>query len=305
MSQLAVETWMLSKEYRGHAAVSGVSLRVPRGSVFALLGPNGSGKSTLLKMIIGVTPPSAGGGLCLGYDLLVKGLQIRERTGYLGEEPRYYGYMTVRQILSFSKGFYPQWDDALVERAVAQFELPLKAKVHELSQGMKNQLGLITALAPRPELLVLDEPTTGFDPVKRRFFFTLLIEEAVSCSATVLIASHQLDEVERVADQVALIKQGRLLKTCSMDALLSGEKEIRVVFQKEPPPALLQTRGIGRVRREGQAYLISVTENLEGIWEACAAWPHYALETVGTGLEEIFLRYMEGGSDHDPSDPLK
>ena len=150
-SSLAVETWSLSKEYRDSAVLSDINLTVPRGSIMALLGRNGSGKSTLLKMIIGVTAPSSGGGLCLGFDILTKGLQIRERTGYLGEEPRYYGYMTVQQLLAFCRGFYQQWDEDLVKRALQLFELPPAVKVHELSKGMKNQLGLIAALAPRPD----------------------------------------------------------------------------------------------------------------------------------------------------------
>ena len=302
-TSLAVETWSLCKEFGGRAVLSDINLAVPRGSVLALLGRNGSGKSTLLKMIIGVTAPSSGGGLCLGFDILTKGLQIRERTGYLGEEPRLYGYMTVQQLLAFCRGFYPQWDEDLVKRALRLFELPPAAKVRELSRGMKNQLGLIAALAPRPELVILDEPTTGFDPVARRHFFTLLIDEAVSRGASVLMASHQLEEVERVADRVALLKEGRIIKTCAVDDLIAGEKQIRVVFQKEPPPGLFQTPGISGVRREGRAYIISVSANLEGIWQACAAWPHFALETVGPGLEDIFLRYVEGGSEHDPSGP--
>jgi ABC-2 type transport system ATP-binding protein len=291
---LAVETWSLSKNFGGARVLHEISLAVPRGSVFALLGPNGSGKSTLLKLLIGLQSPSAGGGLCLGLDILTRAEEIREKAGYLSEEPRFYGYMTVRQLLRFTGGFYLRWDRELVERCLEQFALPPRAKVHELSQGMKNQLGLILALAPRPELLILDEPTTGFDPIKRRLFFSIIMQEVAARGVTVLMTSHHLDEVERSADHVALLRGGRLIHTGPMDALRGGTKEIRAVFQKDPPPELFEQPGVSRVEREGKgrAYRIFVTANLEEIWQACASQPHYALESIGPDLEEIFMRFI-------------
>jgi ABC-2 type transport system ATP-binding protein len=296
---LAVETWSLSKERGGARILHEIDLAVPRGSVFALLGPNGAGKSTLLKLLTGLQTPTTGGGLCLGLDILTRGEQIREKTGYLSEAPRFYGYMTVRQLLRFNAGFYAEWDGPLVERCLEQFELPPGAKVHELSQGMKNQLGLILALAPRPELLILDEPTTGFDPVKRRLFFGMIMQEVASRGVTVLMTSHHFDEVERAADQVALIRGGRIVHTGAMEALRGEVKEIRAVFQKEPPPELFEQPGIRQVRRDGRAYRITVSGNLEEIWQACAAVPHYALELVGSSLEEIFLQHIGGGKEND------
>lgn len=297
---LALETWSLSKEFGGTVVLDRVDLAVERGSIFALLGPNGAGKSTLLKLILGLQTPSSGGGLCLGLDIAARGLQIREKTGYLSEEPRFYGYMTVEQLLRFCRGFYPGWDNSFAARSLEQFELPAKSKVHELSRGMKSQLGLVLALAPRPEMLILDEPTAGFDPVKRRLFFSLVLEEVAARGLTVLMTSHHFDEVERVADHVALIRRGRIVHAGAIESLKKQEQEIRVVFQKEPPPELFRLPGIRRVTRDGRAYRISVSGDLEEIWQACAAQPHYALERLGSGLEEIFLQYMEeedGGDD--------
>lgn len=301
MMNLALETWSLGKNFGGITwALRDINLEVPHGTIMGLLGPNGSGKSTLLKLILGLQRPSAGGGICLGMDILTREMQIRGKVGYVSEEPRYYGYMNAGQLLRFCRGFYQQWDQDLALQYMEQFELPDNIKIHELSQGMKNQLGLIMALAPRPEMLILDEPTTGFDPVKRRLFFSLIVQEVASRGVTVLMASHQLEELERVADSVALIRRGRLVCTCSMDSLRSNEKEIRVVFQKEPPPDLFRKPGISRVEREGRAYRISVSDNLEDIWQECAALPHFVLELVGPDLEEVFLRYMdERGEPHD------
>ncbi|MDO9534658.1 MAG: ABC transporter ATP-binding protein [Bacillota bacterium] len=290
----AIQTKSLSKKYKGIPAVENLNLEVPEGSVFALLGPNGAGKSTILKLIMGLQRPTFGGGFCLGMDILTSGLQIRQKVGYVGEETRFYGYMTVKQIMEFCRGFYQEWDDEMVEHYLDVFKLPFRVKVHELSQGMKNQLALVLALAPRPELLILDEPTTGFDPIKRRIFFGAVLGEMVSRGKTVLMSSHQLLDVERVADRVALIRDGILLKTCSLDELRENEKEIRVVFQKEPPPELFKKPGVSQVHRDGLVYRITITENLEETWQECVSFPHYVIEVINPDLEEIFLRYMEG-----------
>ncbi len=296
---LAVETWDLSKTIRDNEILKNINIKIPKGSVYTLLGPNGAGKTTILKILMGLKRPSSGSGKCLGLDILTKSLQIREKTGYLSEEPRFYGYMTAKQLLDFCRGFYPQWDNRLVKHCLEVFELPAGQKVYEFSQGMKNQLALLLALAPRPELLILDEPTTGFDPIKRKLFFNVILEEIVAEGKTVLISSHQLNEVERIADQVGLLRRGKLLRECSLDELKTQEKEIRVVFQKEPPADFFDLPGVKEVKQEGKALRVVVVSNLEEIWQACANFPHYTLEIVGSNLEDIFLRYMEGEDKND------
>ncbi len=291
---LAVQTWNLSKTIQDKEILKNINIEIPRGSVYALLGPNGAGKTTILKILMGLKKPSSGGGKCLGLDILAEGLQIRQKTGYLSEEPRFYGYMTAKHLLEFCRGFYSQWNDHLVRNYLEVFELPVEQKVYEFSQGMKNQLALLLALAPRPELLILDEPTTGFDPIKRKLFFNVILEEIVAEGNTVLISSHQLDEVERIADRVGLIRRGQLLRECSLDELKTQEKEIRVVFQKEPPSDFFDLPGIKEVKQEGKAFRVLVSSNLEEIWQTCASFPHYTLEMIGSNLEDIFLRYMEG-----------
>lgn len=293
----SVQTRSLNKSFGKERAVIDLNLEVPAGSVFALLGLNGAGKSTVLKMLIGLIRPTSGEGFCLGMDIYSRGLEIRQKVGYMGEEPRIYGYMTVRQAIKFCRGLYPSWDDGIVEKYLDIFQLPSQTKLNQLSQGQKNQLSLVLALAPKPELLLLDEPTTGFDPVKRRLFFNAFLQEMVAEGKTVLMASHYLDDVERVADRVGLMRQGRLVRTCSLEELKSREKEIRVVFQKEPPPELFQHPGILQVKREGMAYRIIVSDGLEEIWQSCFSYPHYALEVLSANLEEIFLRYAGEGCE--------
>jgi ABC-2 type transport system ATP-binding protein len=292
---MALETWSLSKEIRGRQILEEVSLKVPRGSVFALLGPEGAGKSTLLKIILGVQTPTSGGGLCLDLDILTRGVQIRERVGFIGQAPRYYSYMRVSRLLDFCSGFYPCWDGALAERLLQRFSLPPQMNVRELTPVMKSQIGLVLALAPRPELLLLDHSTADFDPVERRLFFSIALEEVVSPGGTLFIASPRLDEVAWVADRAALLNEGRLIYEGPMEALRHPEREIRVVFEEEIPPGLFHRPGIRMVRREESAHLIAVSDNLEEIWQACAAQPHEALELVDPGLAEVVARFAKGG----------
>lgn len=298
MTDWAVQVRGLSKIYGDKHAVVDFNLEVPAGSVFALLGLNGAGKSTVLKMLIGLVHPSSGGGTCLGMDIGSRGAEIRRKVGFMGAEPRIYGYMTVRQAVKFCSGFYETWDDGMVGLYLETFQLPEKTRLNQLSQGQKNQLALVLALAPRPELLLLDEPTSGFDPVKRRLFFNAVLQEMVAEGKTVLLASHHLEDMERVADRVALMHRGRIVHTCSLEELREKEKEIRVVFQKEPPPELFKHPGIIEVKQEGPAYRVVIAEGLEEIWQSCVAVPHYALEITSSDLEDIFLRYAGEEGQH-------
>ena len=299
MNNWAVQTRALHKNYGKMSAVADLNLEVPSGSVFALLGLNGAGKSTLLKMLIGLVRPTSGSAFCLGMEIGSRGMEIRQKVGYLGAEPRIYGYMSAGQAVRFCRGLYQRWNDGIVERYMEEFQIPAEKKMHQLSQGQKNQLALILALAPGPELLLLDEPTTGFDPVKRRLFYNAVLQEIVAEGKTVLLASHQLEDVERVADQVGLMHRGRLVHTCSLDDLRDREKEIRVVFQKEPPPELFAHPGIVEIKQEGKAYRIIVSDGLEEIWQSCAAFPHYTLDVISGDLEDIFLRYTGEGLKRD------
>ncbi|PKM83817.1 MAG: ABC transporter ATP-binding protein [Firmicutes bacterium HGW-Firmicutes-13] len=293
----AVETKNLTKEFNSFKAVDNLDLQVPEGSVFGFLGPNGSGKTTTIRMLLGIMRPTSGEGKILGLDIVKDSLKIRSKTGYMSEVPEMYGYMTGDELINFCRGFYSSWDDGLVNRYCKIFSLPLKNKVNSLSKGMKSQLALILAMAPNPSLIILDEPTGGLDPIKRVQFLNIIIKEIVAAGKTVFFSSHLLSDVERVCDRVAFIKEGRLMKTASMDKLKTQEKIIRAVFQKEPPPGLFERRGIRKVEREGNGYLISIDDNFEEIFEACKNVPHFLLEIIDQNLEDLFMEYAGGDSD--------
>ncbi len=294
---LAIETINLTKEFDSFKAVDSLSLQIPEGSVFGFLGPNGSGKTTTIRMLLGILKPTSGEGKILGLDIVKNSLEIRAKTGYMAEVPEMYGYMTGAELVKFCRGFYPTWDDGLVKKYSELFHLPLKNKISSLSKGMKSQLALIIALAPNPSLLILDEPTSGLDPIKRVQFLNIILKEIVGSGKTVFFSSHLLSDVERVCDQVAFIKEGRLVKTSSMDKLKTQEKIIRAVFQKEPPAGFFEKPGIKKVQKEGNGYLISVEENFEEIFEECKKIPHFHIEIIDQNLEDLFVAYVGGEND--------
>lgn len=290
----AIELHKLTKSFGSKVAVDNLSLQVPAGTIFGFLGPNGAGKTTTIKMMVGLMRPDSGSGKILGCDMVSSSVPVRERTGYVSEMPQLYGYMTVNEILAFSKAFYKGWNDTLVRKYLEFFGLPKQQRIKNLSKGMKTQLALIIAMAPEPELLILDEPTSGLDAINRQEFLNVILEEISLQGRTVFFSSHILHDVERVADQVAIIKDGKLLDIRVMDELKTTVKKIRVVFLREPDAELFAMRGIKNVAREGSSYLISVENNLQEILERLRANPYLALDIIDQNLEEIFIEKVRG-----------
>lgn len=291
MHDLAIQTSGLSKRYGQSTALHDLDLEVPRESIFAVLGPNGAGKTTLFKILTGLVSSSAGEARVLGYRVSSKDTEFRAKIGYVAENPVMYGYYTAREMAQFCSCLYPRWNPKLVESAFQRLDIPDGKKIKELSHGQKSALALTLALGPEPELLILDESGAGLDPIKRRDYFKLLMEQVVALGSTVLISSHTLHEVERLADRVAFLNRGRLVVVRNMDDLKTGEKRIRVVFQGQPPDSVFNLPGINRVEREGSSYLLTVTENPHGVLEELSRHPYFALEIIDLDLEDIFLEY--------------
>ncbi|MDD4803412.1 MAG: ABC transporter ATP-binding protein [Syntrophomonas sp.] len=291
MHDLAIQARGLTKKYGTSTALQDLDLEVPRESIFAVLGPNGAGKTTLFKILTGLVNSSSGEATVLGYRLNNQDTEFRTKIGYVAENPVMYGYYTALEMAAFCASLYPRWNPKLVETAFKRLDIPENKKIKELSHGQKSALALTLALGPEPELLILDEPGTGLDPMKRRDYFKLLMDQVVSLGGTVLISSHTLHEVERLADRVAFLNQGRLVMVKDMADLKTGEKRIRVVFQGRPPESVFNLAGIVRVEQEGSGYLLTVTENPHGVLEELSRHPHFALEIIDLDLEDIFLEY--------------
>lgn len=206
----AIETHNLTRRFERTEAVHALELAVPTGSVCALLGPNGAGKTTTIKMLVNLLVPSAGEARVLGVDSRHLGLRQFEQIGYVSENQRMPLWMTVRQLLNYCRPFYPTWDPGLERRLLSQMGLPLDRPLRNLSRGMLMKATLVSSLSYRPSLLILDEPFSGLDPLVREELVKGIIEVSDLGSWTVLVSSHDIEEVERMTDHVVLLDAGHM-----------------------------------------------------------------------------------------------
>lgn len=229
-SDSAIETHDLSRRFRRKNAVQNLTLRVPTGSVFAFLGPNGAGKTTTIKMLMSILRASSGSGTVLGGNIQKLRPDIVAQVGYVSENQKMPDWMTVGGLLNYCKPWYPTWDDALCERLLRQFDLPLDRKLKHLSRGMKTKAELLSVLAFRPKLLMLDEPFSGLDPLVRDEFIRGVLELTEQEQWTIFVSSHDIDEVERLANWVGIINNGRLELCESVVGLQSRFRRVEVVL---------------------------------------------------------------------------
>jgi ABC-2 type transport system ATP-binding protein len=206
----AISTQGLTRRFGRTAAVDGLTLSVPEGSIYAFLGPNGAGKTTTIKMLMNILRPTGGTATILGMDSVNLGPRDLAQIGYVSENQQLPEWMTVRQLIEFCRPLYPTWNSALSDKLLRSFELPPDRKLKSLSRGMKMKAALLTSLAYRPRLLVLDEPFTGLDALVRDEVISGMLEVTEQEKWTVFISSHDIDEVERLADWVGVIDAGHV-----------------------------------------------------------------------------------------------
>ena len=227
-----VQIEKLTRRFDTKLALDNLSLTVPRGGVFGLIGGNGAGKTTLLKHLLGMLKAQSGTVKVFGLDPVENPVGVLGRIGYLSEDRNLPNWMRVRELMRYTQAFYPGWDENYAEELRDAFDLDPKARVRNLSRGQRARAGLLVALAYRPDLLVLDEPSSGLDPVVRRDILGAIIRTIGDEGRTVLFSSHLLDEVERVADRVAIIHQGRIMLTASLDEIKESHRRVTLRFEQ-------------------------------------------------------------------------
>ena len=232
MTESVISVSELTRRFGNKTALASVSLALPGGAVYGLVGANGAGKTTLIKHILGLLRAESGSVRVFGLDPVADPVGVLSRIGYLSEENDLPGWMRVDELISYSRAFYPAWDDAYAEELRRKFALDPSAKVKTLSKGQKARAGLLVALAYRPELLVLDEPSSGLDPIVRRDILGAVIRTIADEGRTVLFSSHLLDEVEEVADHVTMIAHGKLVLSAPLEAIKQshGGKSLGEIF---------------------------------------------------------------------------
>jgi ABC-2 type transport system ATP-binding protein len=287
----AIETFDLTRRFRRNEAVHGLNLKVPAGSIFALLGPNGAGKTTTLKMLMNLVRATRGRADVLGVDSRRLGPRELQRIGYVSENQRLPEWMTPGQLFDYCRPFYPAWDNALQAKLEADLGLTARTPLRTLSRGTRMKAALLASLAYRPDLVVLDEPFTGLDPLVRDELVRGLLEVAGERTWTVLISSHDIDDVERLADWVGFIKDGQLLFAEPVAALLERFRLVEVVSSVDTPavmPAEPRWLTHGTAGRTLQ-FVDTRHDAPDAASRIAAAFPACDIRTSALPLREIFV----------------
>ncbi|MBL9137370.1 MAG: ABC transporter ATP-binding protein [Verrucomicrobiales bacterium] len=289
----------LTRRFGSRIALDEVSLHVPRGSIFGLVGENGAGKTTLLRHVLGLLRPEAGIVRVLGLDPVAEPVEVLSRTGYLSETRDLPDWMRVDELLRYTRAFYRTWDANYAEELRRQFELPPDQRIRSLSQGQLAKAGLLVALAFRPELLVLDEPSSGLDPVVRRDILEAIIRTVAEERRTVLFSSHLLDEIERVCDYVAMIRAGRVLLAGRLDDIKAAHHRLHLRFGATPhrPPRIERALSLCGGGREWSGVFYGDRPLLTRSVEAVGA---EILEEEPVSLDEIFVARSSSGWSEAP-----
>src|SRR5437870_7403397 len=224
VSESVVTVSELTRRFGATTALASVSWSMPRGAVYGLVGANGAGKTTLIKHILGLLRAESGSVCVFGFDPVADPVAVLSRIGYLSEENDIPGWMRVDELMRYSRAFYPAWDDAYAEELRRTFALDAAAKIKNLSKGQKARAGLLIALAFRPELLLLDEPSSGLDPIVRRDILGAVIRTIADEGRTVLFSSHLLEEVEQVADHVTMISEGKIVLSAPLNDIKESHR---------------------------------------------------------------------------------
>jgi ABC-2 type transport system ATP-binding protein len=290
-----VETVDLKKSYTAVEAVRGINLYVPEHSICAFLGQNGAGKSTTLRMLMGMIRPTSGTGRIFGLDIGSErdSVRIRERVAFVAEDKRLYEYMTVAQIVRFTRSFFPRWREDLERSLLEQFDLPLERKIHKLSKGMRTKLALLLAFARGSDFLILDEPTEGLDPVAIEQVLQIIVS-LVADGAAVFFSSHQIAEVEQIADHVVMIDCGQIVMDAPMDKVKSEYRHVQAVLSGPSDAHDFQLAGIERVYCDGRMVSLIASRNVDAIVEHVRAKQGSNVEVAPLSLKEIFLETVKG-----------
>ncbi|HEX3551482.1 MAG TPA: ABC transporter ATP-binding protein [Candidatus Elarobacter sp.] len=280
----------LSKRYGDVVAVDDVSLEVPTGSVCGLLGRNGAGKTTTFKCLLGFARPDAG-------DVRFDGEPLTPRTfedlGYVPERPALYAWLTVAQHIDIVRRTQPKYDAAFASELLATFRLDARKKTRKLSKGQQTALALIIALCTRPTILVLDETASGLDPVMQRVVLDLLIDAATR-GATILLSSHQISQIDRAADRVAIMRDGKIVIAGGLDDLREASRVVEATFERAIPD-LSELEGAMRIERAGTSVRAHANGRADAVAARFGALGASGVRVLDRSLEDLFLEAVDDG----------
>jgi len=293
MNHPAIRVDHLRVGYGQRMVLDDISLEIPAGQTFALLGRNGAGKTTLIRTLLGLLAPQSGRVEVVGINPTAHALEVRGRIGYLAEDQAMYGWMTAEEIAAFLAPFYPTWDARLARDLLARFGVPAGVRIKHLSKGQNVRLGLALALAHRPDLVILDDPAMGLDPITRKQFHRDVVEHLQAEGRTVFYSSHLLYEVEAVADAVAILDRGRLVRVGTTENLQNEVK--RVFLAPEALAGSLRPAKLLDVSRRAERVAVTLDDADPWIRQLETGGIDHTVEDLS--LDEIFEAFVIGQVD--------
>ncbi|MGB6867866.1 MAG: ABC transporter ATP-binding protein [Candidatus Aminicenantaceae bacterium] len=291
-SEIIIQTKNLSVYYGTHRGIKDLNLSIQKGEVFGFLGPNGAGKTTTLRAILDIIHPTKGSAILFGLDSQKDGVAIRERISYLSGELSLHPSMKARYFLDLLGSLQKnKLDESYLEQLLERVDLDPSRKMKEYSHGNKQKIGVVAAFMGKKELIILDEPTIGLDPLVQQTVLEL-VQEVKEERRTVFLSSHNLKEVQTVCDRVGIIQNGELIKTEKVETLITQQlKRLEINFRKEPPHDAFAFEGVKEISRDGNLVLFEVSQDLDRLMEKATPYGILDIETKTVSLEKIFLAF--------------
>lgn len=293
----AISARDLAKVFPGNVpAVNGFDLAVPTGAVYGLIGRNGAGKTTALRLLMGLLRPNRGEAALLGENMLTASPRHRARITFVPQSPRLPQGLTLSEYADEIAAFYPQWDADGLSGLLRRFEVDARKRFHQMSGGEQRKAAVALALAPRPEVLILDEPAAGLDPLARRELLAVLVEALGEIEGlTVLLSTHIIGDLERVADHIGIMDRGRITLSAPLDDLRENYCRVQLVFDDTDVPADLKIPGMLREQRSGPVLEAVVRLQHPDQLNSIRALPRTRFREFPLGLEDLFLELQKEG----------
>ncbi|NTW72468.1 MAG: ABC transporter ATP-binding protein [Eubacteriaceae bacterium] len=288
-----VEVSKLTKYYGKHRGIIDVSFNIEKGEIFGFIGPNGAGKSTTIRTLLSLIYPTEGSAKIFGLDIIKDSKEIAKNVGYLPSEIFYYDNMKVKELLEYSASFYKKDCNKRMKELTEIMELDMNKKIEDLSLGNKKKVGIVQGLLHEPKLIILDEPTTGLDPLMQQKFFSL-IEEENKKGATVLFSSHILNEVQKICHRVAIIREGKIIKIDNIAALKGDSyKKIRIETKDSLNSRLHDLQGVSNYLEDNSTVSFLYKGDINFVLKKLSEITLTNLLIEEPSLEEIFMHYYE------------